>query len=197
MDTASSGPEGLGLARDHPPDTVILDVALPGMDGLEVLRRLRAADVHLPVLLLAAGETPAGQRPGLELGADDYVAKPLSFDVLLARVRALLRRRQAERPPVLRFSDLQLDTGTHRARRGGRDIDVTNTEYRLLNEFLQHPTRVLPKTFLMDRVWGYDFGGNANVLEVYVKQLRQKLEAGGEPRLIHTLRGSGYVLREA
>lgn len=196
VDTASSGTEALALARVQAPDLVILDIMLPGLDGLEVLRRLRAADPQLPIVMLTARDAPTDQVQGLELGADDYVVKPFTFEVLLARVRALLRRREAERPPVLRFADLSLDTGTRRARRGEREIDLTATEYDLLAQFLQHPRRVLPKEFLMERVWGYDFGGNTNVLEVYVKQLRQKLEANGEPRLIHTLRGTGYVLRE-
>ncbi|MBI3978481.1 MAG: response regulator transcription factor [Chloroflexi bacterium] len=197
VDTAGSGSEGLAIARDRPPDLVILDVMMPGLDGLQVLDRLRAADVQLPILLLTARDAPADQVQGLERGADDYVVKPFTFEVLLARVRALLRRREADRPPVLRFADLSLDTGTRRARRGDREIDLTSTEYDLLRQFLEHPRRVLPKDFLMDRVWGYDFGGNTNVLEVYVKQLRQKLEAADEPRLIHTLRGAGYVLRES
>lgn len=196
VDTASSGTEALALARTQTPDLVILDIMLPGMDGLEVLRRLRAADPHLPILMLTAKGSPLDQVQGLEEGADDYVVKPFTFEVLLARIRALLRRHEAEHPPVLRFADLSLDTGTRRARRGDREIDLTTTEYNLLLQFLRHPRRVLPKEFLMERVWGYDFGGNTNVLEVYVKQLRQKLEANGEPRLIHTLRGTGYVLRE-
>ena len=145
VDTAGSGEEGLAIARERAPDLVILDVMMPGIDGIEVLRRLRAADGQLP---------------------------------------------------VLRFADLTLDTGTRRARRGEREIDLTSTEYDLLRQFLEHPRRVLPKEALLERVWGYDFGGNTNVLEVYVKQLRQKLEAEGAPRLIHTLRGTGYVLRE-
>lgn len=195
VDTAGSGEDGLAVARDCPPDLVILDVMMPGLDGLEVLRRLRAADSRLPVLLLTAKDAPADQVRGLEQGADDYVVKPFTFEVLLARVRALLRRQEAERPAVLRFEDLSLDTGARRAQRGTREIDLTSTEYDLLLQFLEHPQRVLPKEFLMDRVWGYDFGGNTNVLEVYVRQLRQKLEAEGERRLIHTLRGTGYVLR--
>lgn len=196
VETASDGEEGLALARERYPDLVILDIMMPGLDGLEVLRRLRAADSQLPVLMLTARDTSADEVIGLEYGADDYVTKPFTFDVLLARVRSLLRRQEAERPPVLRFEDLCLDTGTRQALRGEREIDLTTTEYDLLHQFLEHPRRVLPRDFLMDRVWGYDFGGNTNVLEVYVKQLRQKLEAGGEPRLIHTLRGTGYVLRE-
>ncbi len=196
VDTAASGSDGLSLAREHPPDLVILDVMMPGLDGWEVLRRLRAADRELPILMLTARDAPSDQVQGLDLGADDYVVKPFTFDVLAARVRAALRRRQAVQADVLRFQDLALDTGTHLARRGDREVDLTSTEYDLLHQFLLHPRRVLPKEMLMERVWGYDFGGNANIVEVYVKQLRQKLEAGGEPRLIHTLRGSGYALRE-
>ena len=196
VDTAASGAEALDRLRETTPDAVILDVMLPGLDGFEVLRRIRATDRQLPVLMLTAKDTSADQVAGLENGADDYVVKPFQFDVLLARVRALLRRSEAESPEVLRFADLTLDTGARRARRGAREIDLTSTEYDLLRQLLEHPRRVLAKESLMDRVWGYDFGGNANVVEVYVKQLRQKLESGGEPRLIHTLRGAGYVLRE-
>ena len=196
VDTAGSGAEGLELARDRPPDVAVLDIMLPGMDGLELLRRLRAADSQLPVLFLTGRDAPTDQVQGLEQGADDYITKPFTFEVLAARVRALLRRRETGQPVVLRFADLILDMGTRRAQRAGREIDLTSTEYDLLHQFLDHPRRVLPKEFLMERVWGYDFGGNSNVLEVYVKQLRQKLEANAEPRLIHTLRGTGYVLRE-
>jgi two-component system response regulator MprA len=196
VSTAGSGAEGLSMARDDPPDLVILDVMMPELDGLAVLERLRAADQHLPVLLLTAKDAPADQVKGLERGADDYVVKPFTFEVLAARVRALLRRREADRPDVLRFDDLSLDTGTRRARRGQREIDLTTTEYQLLHQFLAHPRRVLPRDYLMERVWGYDFGGTTNVLDVYVRQLRQKLEAAGEPRLIQTLRGAGYILRE-
>lgn len=196
VDTASSGAEGLTIARERPPDVAVLDIMLPGLNGFEVLERLRTADAQLPVLMLTGRDAPSDQVAGLERGADDYVTKPFTFEILAARIRALLRRRESEHPQLLHFTDLSLDGGTRRACRGEREIDLTSTEYDLLSEFLQHPRRVLPKEFLMDRVWGYDFGGNANVLEVYVKQLRQKLEAEGEPRLIHTLRGTGYVLRE-
>ncbi len=196
VDTAASGAEGLTVAREYYPDLVILDIMMPGMDGLEVLRRLRAADSQLPILMLTAKDAPADQVTGLQTGADDYVVKPFTFDVLLARVQAQLRKLDAQRPAVLRFSDLQLDMGTRRARRADRPIDLTSTEYDLLHQFLEHPRQVLPKEMLMERVWGYDFGGNNNIVEVYVKQLRQKLEAGGEARLIHTIRGTGYVLRE-
>jgi DNA-binding response OmpR family regulator len=196
VDTASSGAEAFTQAREQYPDLVILDVMMPGLSGLEVLARLRAADSELPILLLTAKDQPADQVLGLKAGADDYVVKPFTFPVLLARVHALLRRREADRPAVLRFEDLSLDTGTRQAERAGRAIELTSTEYDLLRRFLEQPRRVLPKEFLMDKVWGYDFGGNANVLEVYVSQLRHKLENGEGSRLIHTVRGAGYVLRE-
>lgn len=196
VDTASNGAEGLALARERPPDLVILDIMLPGLNGLEVLQRLRAADAHLPVLLLTARDAPADQVQGLESGADDYVVKPFTFEVLLARLHALLRRQQADHPLVLRFADLILDTGSHQVHRGQREIPLTMLEFTLLQEFLRHPRQVLSKEQVLERVWGYDFGGNANIVEVYVKQLRQKLEAAGEARLIHTLRNAGYVLRE-
>jgi DNA-binding response OmpR family regulator len=197
VETAASGEAGLRIARERPPDLVILDVMMPGIDGLEVLRRLRTADVALPVIMLTAKDAETDQVRGLETGADDYVTKPFSFEILLARLRAVLRRQQSENPPQLRFADLVLDTSAHTAWRGQREVTLTSLEFKLLHEFLSHPRQVLPKEVLLDRVWGYDFGGNMNVVEVYVKQLRQKLEAGDEPRLLHTIRGAGYVLREA
>ena len=196
VDTADSGSHGLAIARDRTPDLVILDVMLPGLDGFQVLERLRKADAQLPIMMLTASDEAADQVHGLEQGADDYMVKPFTFTVLAARVKALLRRREQETPEVLRFADLALDTGTRRARRGIRDIELTATEYEVLRQFLLHPRRVLPKHFLMERVWGYTMEGNSNLLEVYVKQLRQKLEASGEQRLLHTFRGAGYVLRE-
>ena len=196
VDTAATGMQGLNVARDRAPDLVILDLMMPGLDGFEVLSRLRSADANLPVLMLTARDAPADQVKGLESGADDYVVKPFTFAVLAARVKALLRRREVDHPEVLRFADLSLDTGMKRAHRGTRDIELTSTEYEVLRQFLLHPRRVLPKHMIMDRVWGYDVEGSSNVLEVYVKQLRQKLEAGGEPRLIHTFRGAGYILRD-
>lgn len=197
VETAASGPDGLARARERLPELVILDVMMPGLDGWEVLERLRAADAHLPVLFLTGKDAPTDQIRGLEQGADDYVVKPFDFEILLARVRALLRRREAGRPTVLHFEDLSLDTGTRRAQRAEQTIDLTATEYELLHYFLAHPRQVLSRDQLMDRVWGYDFGGSTNVLETYIKQLRQKLEAQGGSRLIHTVRGVGYVLREA
>jgi DNA-binding response OmpR family regulator len=197
VDTAGTGMQALNVAREHVPDLVILDLMMPGLDGFEVLGRLRSADANLPVLMLTARDGPADQVRGLESGADDYVVKPFSFAVLAARVKALLRRREMDHPEVLRFTDLALDTAMKRASRGARDIALTSTEYEVLRQFLLHPKRVLPKHMIMDRVWGYDVEGSSNVLEVYVKQLRHKLEAGGEPRLIHTFRGAGYILRES
>jgi DNA-binding response OmpR family regulator len=195
IDVAASGEAGLKLALERPPDLVILDIMMPGLSGLEVLRRLRAADSRLPVLLLTAKDTPADQVEGLETGADDYVMKPFSLEVLQARLHALLRRQHAEHATVLRFGDLLLDPGSHTVQRGQMEVRLTGLEFKLLQQFLANPRQVLSKEMLLDRVWGYDFGGNDNVVEVYVKQLRQKLEAGGASRVIHTVRGAGYVLR--
>lgn len=196
VDIAGTGAAGLALARERPSDLVILDIGMPGIDGLEVLRRLRAADARLPVIMLTARDAPADQVCGLETGADDYVIKPFTFEVLLARVHALLRRQEVEHPPILTFGDLTLDTARYMVRRDGRAVVLTSLEFKLLQTFLEHPQQVLSKDVLLDRVWGYDFGGNGNVVEVYVKQLRQKLENDGEPRLLQTIRGTGYVLRE-
>lgn len=195
--TARDGAEGLKKALEWTPELVVLDVMLPGLDGLEVCRRLRAGDPGLAVLMLTAKDAASDQVIGLDAGADDYLVKPFTLEVLTARIRALLRRKEPASIEVLRFADLVLDTGTHTARRGEREIHLTATEYDLLLQLLRHPRQVLEKEQLTEKVWGYDFGGNYNVLEVYVRYLRQKLEAGGEPRLIHTLRGAGYVLREA
>lgn len=197
VDVAATGPDGLTIARDHVPDLAIVDLMLPGIDGFEVLRRLRSAHETLPVMMLTARDAPTDQVDGLDAGADDYVGKPFTLSVLAARVRALLRRADLDHPDILRFDDLALDTGTRMATRAHREIVLTSTEYEVLRQFLLHPRRVLPKHFLMDRVWGYEMQGSSNVLEVYVKQLRQKLEAGDEPRIIHTFRGVGYVLRNA
>ncbi len=194
---AGSGEAGLTLARDYPPDLVVLDIMLPGIDGLEVLRRLRAADPELAILILTAKDSPADQVLGLESGADDYVVKPFTFAVLLARVRALLRRQYASRPSILTLADLAIDICSHQVRRGAHEIVLTSLEFKLLQTFLEHPRQVLSKETLLDLVWRSDFQGGPNVVEVYIKQLRQKLEAGGGPRLLHTIRGVGYILREA
>ncbi|MCE2488538.1 MAG: response regulator transcription factor [Anaerolineae bacterium] len=190
------GHSGLAAARDEPPDLVVLDWMLPGLDGLEVCKRLRRAS-SVPVLMLTARDDVSDRVQGLDAGADDYLVKPFSFQELLARIRALLRRNApASRPDVLRFADLSLDTGTRRAQRAERMIDLTAKEYELLELFMRNPRQVLTRDVIFDRVWDYDFGGASNIIEVYVRYLRQKSEAGNEPRLIHTVRGVGYVLRE-
>lgn len=193
--SATDGESGLAVARDTHPDLVILDWMLPGMDGLDVCHRLRATG-KVPILILTARDTIQDRVQGLDAGADDYMVKPFEVEELLARVRALLRRTQPERIPVLTFADLSLDTATRQATRKGRTISLTAKEYDLLELFLRHPRQVLTREMIFDRVWGYDFGGESNVLDVYVRYLRQKLESGNENRLIHTVRGVGYVLRE-
>lgn len=193
---AGSGEEGLDKARDQTPDLVVLDVMLPGIDGLEVCRRLREAGDEVSILMLTARDEVKDRVEGLETGADDYLVKPFSFEELLARVRALLRRRPTQSGEMLRFGDLDLDVDAHEASRAGRPIPLTTTEFNLLLLLMHHPRKVLTRDVIMDRVWSYDFGGESNVLEVYIRYLRNKLEAGGEPRLIHTVRGSGYVLKE-
>jgi len=195
VETASDGAAGLASARDNPPDLVILDWMLPGIDGLEVCRRLRAAS-SVPILMLTAKDAVADRVQGLDAGADDYLVKPFALDEVLARLRALLRRAKPETPEVLTFADLRLDTGTHQAFRGERAIELTAKEYELLELFLQHPRQVLTREVIYDRVWGYDFGGESNIIEVYVRYLRSKLEEGGASRLIQTVRGVGYALRE-
>ena len=195
VDAAFDGETGLTLARDAHPDLVILDWMLPGMDGLEVCERLRGGG-NIPILMLTAKDTVQDRVHGLDAGADDYMVKPFQLDELLARVRALLRRTQPERVPVLSFADLTLDTSTRLAMRKGRSISLTAKEYDLLELFLPPPRHVLTSEMIFDRVWGYDFGGESNVLDVYIRYLRQKLELEGEQRLIHTARGVGYVLRD-
>lgn len=193
---AADGQSGLGMARDSLPDLVILDWKLPGLDGLEVCRRLRAGG-DVAILMLTAKDEVRDRVSGLDAGADDYLVKPFAIDELIARVRALLRRSApATQPEVLRFADLTLDTGGHRVYRRDRAIDLTAKEYELLELFLRNPRQVLTRDIIFDRVWGYDFGGESNIIEVYVRYLRQKTEIGDCIRLIHTVRGVGYVLRE-
>ncbi len=195
IDTAADGTEALAKARDHEPDLVILDVMMPGLDGIEVSKRLRAGG-DVPILMLTARGTVADRVAGLDSGADDYVVKPFAFDELLARVRALLRRREPKQLEVLRFSDLSLDTGTREVKRGNDAIELTAQEFSLLELFLRNPRQVLKRSLIYERVWGFDFGGESNVIEVYVRYLRSKLEVNGHSRLIHTVRGVGYVLKE-
>jgi two-component system, OmpR family, response regulator MprA len=195
VDVATDGRTGLNLAHDHHPDLVILDWMLPGMDGLEVCRRLRLQG-GLPILMLTAKDTIQDRVQGLDAGADDYIVKPFNLDELTARIRALFRRTQVERNQVYQFADLTMDSDSRQVTRGRRLVPLTAKEYELLELFLRHPRQVLTREVIFDRVWGYDFGGESNVLEVYIRYLRQKLELDNESRLIHTVRSVGYVLRE-
>ncbi len=195
VDCAADGPQGLKKALEARPDLVILDWMLPGMDGLDVCRQIRM-EMEIPILMLTAKDAVSDRVLGLDAGADDYLVKPFDLNELLARLRALLRRARREEPQVLTYADLRLDTGTRQAHRGERTIELTAKEYELLELFMRHPRQVLTREVIYERVWGYDFGGESNIIEVYVRYLRQKTEAGGEPRLIHTVRGVGYVLRE-
>jgi DNA-binding response OmpR family regulator len=196
VEIAATGSAALAAARERPPDLVVLDVMLPGIDGLEVARRLRAAS-DVPIIMLTARDAVPDRVAGLEAGADDYLVKPFAFEELLARVRVQLRRRQRdEQPTLLHYGQLTMDTAAHETQIGGRRVELTAKEYELLDLFMRHPQQVLTREVIYDRVWGYDFGGESNIIEVYVRYLRQKLEAAGEPRLIHTVRGVGYILRE-
>ncbi len=198
VETAPDGLAALERLRAHEPDAVVLDVLMPGYDGLEVARRLRASGSRVPVLMLTARDAVDDRVAGLDAGADDYVVKPFALEELLARLRAMLRRGHGTEPTGehLRFADLELDTGTREVRRGGRAIELTRTEFALLELFMRNPRQVLTRAVLFDRVWGYDFGPTSNTLEVYVGYLRRKTEQDGEPRLIQTVRGVGYALRE-
>jgi len=197
VDTAADGEVALSHARENPPDLVVLDVMLPGLDGVEVCRRLRSGDPELPILMLTARATVPDRIAGLDAGADDYLVKPFAFDELLARIRALLRRARPERSPELSFADLTVDPGTRGVERGGHRIELTSREYDLLEFLLRHPRQVLSRETIFERVWGEnDLPPESNVIDVHVMRLRDKLEAWGSPRLIHTVRGAGYSLRE-
>ena len=197
VQVAGDGAQALALLADRSPDAIVLDVAMPEVTGLEVCRRLRAAGDRTPVLMLTARDAVDDRVEGLDAGADDYLVKPFALRELLARLRALLRRGSGgERTERLRHADLELDPLGHTVRRGRRAVELTRTEFLLLELFMRHPRQVLTRTQIFERVWGYDFGPGSNSLEVYVGYLRRKLEAGGEPRLLHTVRGVGYVLRE-
>lgn len=176
VDVAYDGQTGLAMARETPPDLAIIDWMLPGMDGVQVCQRLRSA-TQIPIIMLTAKGEVNDRVVGLDAGADDYIVKPFAFEELLARIRAQFRRNiPNSRPEVLSFSDLSLDTGTHRAQRANRMIDLTAKEYELLELFMRHPRQVLTRDLIFDRVWGYDFGGESNIIEVYVRYLRQKTE---------------------
>ena len=196
VDTAADGPAALATARDNPPDLVVLDWMLPGLDGLEVCRRLRAAS-DVPILLLTARGGVPDRVTGLDSGADDYLVKPFNFDELLARVRALLRRRQATATPqLLRFGKLTLDPAARQVTYDAQSIELSAKEFDVLELLMRHPRQVVTRETFYDRIWGYDFGGESNILEVYIRYLRAKMEKVGGAGLIQTVRGVGYVLRE-
>lgn len=192
---AGNGNEALQRSLECVPDLIILDLMLPGIDGLEVVGRLRTAGDNVPILMLTARDAVPDRVKGLEVGADDYLIKPFANVELLARVKALLRRNRSERHEILRYADVMLDTTTREVYRGKREIELSPTEYELLALFLRRPRQVLTREMILERVWGIDFEGSSNVMEVYIGYLRAKLEANGESRLIHTVRGVGYVLK--
>ena len=196
VDLAADGEEALARMRRAEPDALILDVLMPGVDGLEVSRRLRRSGSKVPILMLTARDAVENRVEGLDAGADDYVTKPFALEELLARVRALLRRTTGGED-VLRFGDLELDPSTRQVTRGGEPIELTRTEFALLELLMLNPRQVLTRSVIFERVWGYDFGYASNSLDVYVGYLRRKTEAGGQPRLIQTVRGVGYALRES
>jgi len=196
VELATDGLEALDRLRADGVDAVVLDVNMPNLDGLETCRRLRADGNALPVLMLTARDEVSDRVAGLDAGADDYVVKPFALEELLARLRALLRRAASDGGEALRFADLELDLGTREVRRGGEPIELTRTEFSLLELFLRNPRQVLTRSIIFERVWGYDFGFGSNSLDVYIGYLRRKTEEAGAPRLIYTVRGVGYALRE-
>jgi two-component system, OmpR family, response regulator MprA len=196
VDLAADGAEALDRLAAAPPDAVVLDVGLPRLDGLEVCRRMRQAGDRTPVLMLTARDAIDDRVEGLDAGADDYLVKPFALRELRARLRALLRRVDRE-TEALRYADLALDPVAHEVHRGGRRVDLSRTEFTLLELFMRHPRQVLTRTQIFESVWGYDLGATSNALGVYMGYLRRKTEQGGEARLLHTVRGVGYVLRES
>jgi DNA-binding response OmpR family regulator len=195
VEVAGDGEVALALALSREYDLIVLDLLLPKREGLSVLAELRQRRIDLPVLILTAKDAVEDRVAGLNAGGDDYLPKPFAFAELLARVRALLRRRDSEKSLILQVADLILDPITHRVTRSGRLIELTSREYALLQYFLQHPNQVLTRTILAEQVWGYDFDNFSNVVDVYVSYLRNKVDRGYEPKLIQTVRGAGYVLK--
>ncbi|MFQ5341515.1 MAG: response regulator transcription factor [Anaerolineae bacterium] len=195
VEVAYDGYEGLEKALNNSPNLIILDIMLPGINGLEVCRQVRRQS-DVPIIMLTAKDAVPDRVAGLEAGADDYLVKPFAFDELVARIRALLRRHRPTTSEELRFAGLRLNPATREVYRDDRPIDLTAKEYDLLELFMRHPRQVLTRDTIYDRVWGYDFGGESNIIDVYIRYLRSKLEAEGEPRLIQTVRGVGYALRE-
>jgi len=196
VELAPDGSRALQSVAAREPDAIVLDVAMPGLDGLAVCRLLRRDGYRTPILMLTAREAVADRVAGLDAGADDYLVKPFALEELLARLRALVRRASPDATESLRFGDIVLDAGTRELHRGARLIELTRTEYLLMELFLLNPRQVLPRSLIFERVWGYDFGYATNSLDVYIGYLRRKLEQDGEPRVLHTRRGVGYVLRE-
>jgi two-component system, OmpR family, response regulator MprA len=196
VDTAEEGNIAINLFKERAPDLVLLDVMMPGMDGLEVCREMRKVR-DTPILMLTAKDAVSDRVAGLDSGADDYIVKPFALDELLARVRAHLRRTMVGDAQLLQFADLLLNTATHEVKRNGDLIELTSKEFELLYLFMQYPRQVLSREVIYDKVWGYDFGGESNIIEVYVRYLRSKLESDDRPKLIHTVRGVGYALRES
>ncbi|MGH3692608.1 MAG: response regulator transcription factor [Pseudonocardiaceae bacterium] len=197
VSSATDGVEAIRQARRNRPDLLVLDVMMPGLDGFDVIRLLRAEGLRMPVLFLTARDATADRVTGLTLGGDDYVTKPFSLEEVIARIRAILRRAgsgPAAAPAQLRFADIELDDDTHEVRKAGELVELSPTEFKLLRYFMRHPGLVLSKTQILEHVWHYDFNGDTGVIESYVSYLRRKLDTG-EPRLLHTVRGVGYVLR--
>ena len=196
VDVVADGSDALVEARDRPPDVVVLDVMLPGIDGIEVCRRLRAGS-DVPILMLTARDAISDRVAGLDAGADDYLVKPFAYDELLARVRSLLRRREPSDRELLRYADLVMDVSAHEVRRGERLVELTALQFNVLEHFLRHPRQVLEREQLLESVWGVESDAISNVVDVTIADLRARLEAEREPRLLHTVRGVGYVLRES
>ena len=198
VELASDGAEALDLLAAEPaqPDAIVLDVLMPRLDGIEVARELRREGNSVPILMLTARAAVDDRVAGLDAGADDYLVKPFALEELRARLRALLRRSGEGGREVLRFADVEMDTTTREVKRAGEPIELTRTEFSLLELFLLNPRQVLTRSIIFERVWGYDFGYGSNSLDVYIGYLRRKTEAAGKPRLIHTVRGVGYALRE-
>jgi len=196
VDVALNGEEGLGMALERVHDLIILDISLPRMDGFQVLKKLRQQKVNTPVLLLTVRATIEDKVLGLDAGADDYLTKPFAFQELLARVRALLRRRAEAEPALLQMGELILDPAQRIVSRGGEKIDLTSKEFALLEYFMRNPGRVLTRTMIIEHVWNYDFDTMTNIIDVYVNYLRKKIESGHGAKLIHTVRGVGYVMKE-
>jgi heavy metal response regulator len=196
VDVANNGKRALEMALNEPYDLIILDLLLPGLDGISVLRELRRQRMSTPVLILTARKEVDDRVSGLDAGADDYLVKPFAFAELLARVRALLRRQGSDRSATLQMADLAVDPVTHQVTRGERNLELTPREYAVLDYLLRNAGRVMTRTLIAEHVWDYHFDSDTNLIDVYVKRLREKLEAGGEKRLLHTVRGIGYVMRE-